>query len=89
MLVRSPATRSVRGPGQLGSRSVRAWTWPDVVVVLGLVVPATFVPLAAAGGGGDIVVPYQHFYIVSAAVIGENPRLFGFNFDNPLASLQQ
>ncbi len=26
------------------------------------------------------------FYIVSAAVIGENPRLFGFNFDNPLAS---
>ena len=27
------------------------------------------------------------FYIVSAAVIGENPRLFGFDFDNPLASL--
>ena len=25
------------------------------------------------------------FYIVSAAVIGENPRLFGFQFDNPLA----
>ena len=25
------------------------------------------------------------FYIVSAAVIGENPRLFGFHFDNPLA----
>jgi hypothetical protein len=24
------------------------------------------------------------FYIVSAAVIGENPRLFGFPFDNPL-----
>ena len=24
------------------------------------------------------------FYIVSAAVIGENPRLFGFEFDNPL-----
>ncbi|HEY2433432.1 MAG TPA: FHA domain-containing protein [Vicinamibacterales bacterium] len=24
------------------------------------------------------------FYIVSAAVIGENPRLFGFNLDNPL-----
>ena len=64
MLVRSPATRSVRGPGQLGSRSLRAGTWPDVVVVVGLLVPATFVPLAAAGGGGDIVVPYQHFYIV-------------------------
>jgi hypothetical protein len=27
------------------------------------------------------------FYIVSAAVIGENPRLFGFNFDNPLANV--
>lgn len=27
------------------------------------------------------------FYIVSAAVIGENPRLFGFNFDNPLINL--
>jgi soluble lytic murein transglycosylase-like protein len=29
------------------------------------------------------------FYIVSAAVIGENPRLFGFDFDNPLASLDE
>jgi peptidoglycan lytic transglycosylase D len=28
------------------------------------------------------------FYIVSAAVIGENPRLFGFDFDNPLADLE-
>ncbi|HTY60364.1 MAG TPA: FHA domain-containing protein [Bacteroidota bacterium] len=27
------------------------------------------------------------FYIVSAAVIGENPRLFGFDFDRPLADL--
>ena len=27
------------------------------------------------------------FYIVSAAVIGENPRLFGFDFDNPLKSV--
>ena len=25
------------------------------------------------------------FYIISAAVIGENPRLFGFDFDSPLA----
>ncbi|RWX47880.1 hypothetical protein VT98_11944, partial [Candidatus Electrothrix communis] len=24
------------------------------------------------------------FYIFSAAVIGDNPRLFGFDFDNPL-----
>jgi membrane-bound lytic murein transglycosylase D len=28
------------------------------------------------------------FYIVSAAVIGENPRLFGFDFDNPLMQLE-
>jgi len=27
------------------------------------------------------------FYIVSAAVIGENPRLFGFDFDDPLANI--
>lgn len=25
------------------------------------------------------------FYIISAAVIGENPKLFGFDFENPLA----
>jgi hypothetical protein len=29
------------------------------------------------------------FYIVSAAVIGENPRLFGFDFDNPLAQYRR
>lgn len=29
------------------------------------------------------------FYIVSAAVIGENPRLFGFDFDNPLGDLEK
>jgi hypothetical protein len=28
------------------------------------------------------------FYIFSAAVIGENPRLFGFGFENPLAHLE-
>lgn len=28
------------------------------------------------------------FYIVSAAVIGEDPRLFGFHFDNPLGHLE-
>lgn len=28
------------------------------------------------------------FYITSAAVIGENPRLFGFDFDNPLAQAE-
>jgi membrane-bound lytic murein transglycosylase D len=29
------------------------------------------------------------FYIVAAAVIGENPRFFGFDFDNPLAFAQE
>jgi soluble lytic murein transglycosylase-like protein len=29
------------------------------------------------------------YYIVSAAVIGENPRLFGFDFENPLAPAGQ
>jgi hypothetical protein len=28
------------------------------------------------------------FSIVAAAVIGENPRLFGFPFDNPLGFLE-
>jgi membrane-bound lytic murein transglycosylase D len=28
------------------------------------------------------------FYIVSAAAIGENPRLFGFDMDNPLVDLE-
>ncbi len=29
------------------------------------------------------------FYIIAAAVIAENPRLFGFEFDNPLAYLDE
>ena len=29
------------------------------------------------------------FYIVSASVIGENPKLFGFDFENPLGHLEQ
>ena len=28
------------------------------------------------------------FSIISAAVIGENPRLFGFDFDSPLKGLE-
>ena len=57
MLVSSPAARSARtGLGD----------WPDALILLGLLVPASFVPLAAAGGGPALVVPYQHFYIVSA-----------------------
>jgi len=31
-----------------------------------VLVPASFVPLAIAHGGALVVVPYQHFYIVSA-----------------------
>ena len=27
------------------------------------------------------------FYIVSAAAIGENPQLIGFEFENPLANV--
>ena len=29
------------------------------------------------------------YYIFSAAVIGENPKLFGFGFDNPLGHLEE
>jgi len=28
------------------------------------------------------------FYILPAAVIGENPKLFGFEFEDPLGQLQ-
>jgi hypothetical protein len=69
VLVRSPASRSVQPvPRPLPSRkqALRAGGWPDALVVLSLLIPASFVPLAAAGGGGLLVVPYQHFYIVSA-----------------------
>jgi hypothetical protein len=60
VLVRTPAMGSARlWHGQLA----------DALIILGLLIPATFVPLAAAGGGGLLVVPYQHFYIVSAVSI--------------------
>jgi hypothetical protein len=61
VLVRSPAARTVR-PGQLEG-------WPDALVLVGLLVPASFIPLAAMRGGGELVVPYEHFYIVSAVSI--------------------
>jgi hypothetical protein len=35
-------------------------------VILAFFIPVSFVPLAATHGGGLLVVPYQHFYIVSA-----------------------
>lgn len=37
-----------------------------LMAVAAVLVPASFVPLAMAAGGPLIVVPYQHFYIVSA-----------------------
>ena len=36
---------------------------------LAVLIPVSFVPLAATRGGGLLVIPYQHFYIVSAASI--------------------
>lgn len=63
MVARSPAARSA------GRRYRRLGGWPDALVVFGLLVPTSFVPLAVIGGGGQLVVPYQHFYIVSAVSI--------------------
>jgi HD domain len=66
VLARSLSTRSDRaGPGRL----LRTGDWPDALIAFGLLVPATFVPLAADRGGAMLVVPYQHFYIVSAVAI--------------------
>lgn len=48
---------------------VRMADWPNALAVLALLLPLSFLPLAAAHGGGLIVVPYQHFYIVSAVSI--------------------
>jgi hypothetical protein len=39
------------------------------VVILAFSIPVSFVPLVATSGGGLLVIPYQHFYIVSAASI--------------------
>ena len=42
--------------------------------------------------GGKEKIPHETYdyvlHIVSASVIGENPRLFGFDFDNPLGFLE-
>ena len=43
--------------------------WPAFFLIIGCLVPLTFLPLAATHGGGLLVVPYQHFYIVSAVSI--------------------
>ena len=50
----------------VGMATLRAREWPDGLVLLGLLVPASFIPLGMARGGPLLVVPIQHFYIVSA-----------------------
>jgi HD-GYP domain-containing protein (c-di-GMP phosphodiesterase class II) len=49
-----------QAPARLGGRR------PAALVVLAFLVPLSLLPLAATHGGGLLVVPYQHFYIVSA-----------------------
>ena len=49
--------------------SSRPGAWPTALVILAVFVPLSLVPLAATRGGGLLVIPYQHFYIVSAASI--------------------
>ncbi len=51
------------GPGH------QAGAWPEAFLIIGCLVPLTFLPLAASSGGGLLIVPYQHFYIVSAVSI--------------------
>jgi hypothetical protein len=61
---------SGRSRARRAKPAIRAGRWTDALVVLGLLIPLSFMPLAAVGGGGMLVVPYQHFYIVSAVSIG-------------------
>ena len=71
------ATEAAAAPYRVtaGVRRARFDAVALLMVVAALVVPASFVPLAMARGGPLIVIPYQHFYIVStvsllAAVVG-------------------
>jgi HD-GYP domain-containing protein (c-di-GMP phosphodiesterase class II) len=50
-----------RQPQQSGTEMSTALMW-----VVFVAVPASLVPLAIAGGGSLLVIPIQHFYIVSA-----------------------
>src|SRR6202521_4897103 len=63
-LVRAPAHR-VAFPAARRSRPLPGPGWPDALIVVALLVPASFLPLAAVGGGRLLQVPYQHFFIVS------------------------
>lgn len=58
------ASRIARGKPSAGVDG-----WPPALVIIGIAVPASLVMLAMAGGGGTLVVPYQHFYVVSAISI--------------------
>ena len=52
-------------PGTRAARRLAIELPAALMVAAFLLVPATFVPLGIAGGGPLIVVPYQHFYLVS------------------------
>jgi hypothetical protein len=49
-----------------GTPALPARGWPDALIAVALLVPASFLPLAAVGGGKLLQIPYQHFFIVSA-----------------------
>jgi len=50
-----------------GARRQAPFSLPAVVLAIAFVlVPPSFIPLAMAAGGPLLVIPYQHFYIVSA-----------------------
>ena len=67
-MVSVAAAPAARGLGRR-TPSARVGRWPDALVILAFLVPLSFVPLAATNGGGLLVVPYQHFWIVSAISI--------------------
>ena len=50
------------------SRQAEGWA-PALMVGAMFLVPASFFPLAAAHGGPLIIIPIQHFYIVSAVAL--------------------
>jgi hypothetical protein len=55
----------------LNRRRLAVRTWPadfsgGLMLIAFILVPITFVPPAMASGGSLIVIPTQHFYIVSA-----------------------
>ena len=58
---------AARPPSVVAARAGTPLTLPAALLAIAFVaVPPTFIPLAMAGGGPLIVIPYQHFYIVSA-----------------------